>query len=863
MKGLWRQLLFIIILTVINAISAPLNNQTETANPTPHLIDTDAYIDANSVLMFVSNVGAFAYDQNVTLGRQNGLYYPYLGQSKLLNGAETRTLVFSAGLWIAGVEFATGDTLVSVSDFSQDFWPGPMSSGTFIPGADSDPQYRVYKLYSDSMSGNPNQDYLEWPQSQGAPVDQFNNPRLIGDQTLWTVFNDANDAIHNNDASSATGLGVEIQNTVWATHENGTDTLLSSEFLGVAHLGSSEIKIEVGIYDEDLLNGHDYSVITTNDSAFGGVWHLIDNTTGDTVLANQSNFREELITQVDGFQISLFNALGGFESFEVVANGGGIIIPPTGGAMASQGFPSPPLDSTQQLGDGIWAFHTSDNGGTSGGGARGDYDSFLIRTFRFNNHDLIGKYDYEMRFTGSNSSPGINGSYAGRSLQVNNISVWVPFELWRIGINTPIDSADDLRLIPIIYDVGDDTTYNLESWGTSTIGSGGYEHSASDGDDDPYTDWVYWYLPDDTTPGESGYLAAEPEILSGNYYGPLENEIMSRTVLINLDGGTEPAFNQDLPEVGTVFRIRTDKTVAEDTFSFTASPPPVVTYGPDDVSVYSKYKIFNRSNNYYRDVFVSLWFDPDLGYSGDDLAGSDTVDDIIFCYNDGTDEIYGSGPPAFGVKLVQGPIVSSIGGLAHIDSISIPNFKNVRMYSSTRFLGAEDPISVQWTYQYMNGLDAARGGIPYDSGTRHKYPGDPVIGNGVLDANSSDRRMFASYGPFDFAPGDSQQIIFKYAVGQGDSPLSSITALRNNLNYNLPWPHDTCCVGLRGDYNGDSIEGSMLDLDFLVNFIFKSGPPAPCLYEGDLNSDGMSSNVIDLVYLINYLFRAGPSPGSC
>jgi hypothetical protein len=72
-----------------------------------------------------------------------------------------------------------------------------------------------------------------------------------------------------------------------------------------------------------------------------------------------------------------------------------------------------------------------------------------------------------------------------------------------------------------------------------------------------------------------------------------------------------------------------------------------------------------------------------------------------------------------------------------------------------------------------------------------------------------------------------------------------------------------CCVGLRGDPNGDGAEANVLDLTFIVDRIFRGGPPAACLQEGDLNSDGASTNVLDLTFCVDRIFRGGPPPGPC
>jgi len=73
----------------------------------------------------------------------------------------------------------------------------------------------------------------------------------------------------------------------------------------------------------------------------------------------------------------------------------------------------------------------------------------------------------------------------------------------------------------------------------------------------------------------------------------------------------------------------------------------------------------------------------------------------------------------------------------------------------------------------------------------------------------------------------------------------------------------SCCVGIRGDCNNDGADANILDLTFLVDRIFRGGPPAVCAGEADVNGDGASSNILDLTYLVDRIFRGGPPPGPC
>jgi len=75
---------------------------------------------------------------------------------------------------------------------------------------------------------------------------------------------------------------------------------------------------------------------------------------------------------------------------------------------------------------------------------------------------------------------------------------------------------------------------------------------------------------------------------------------------------------------------------------------------------------------------------------------------------------------------------------------------------------------------------------------------------------------------------------------------------------------DTCCVGIRGDANSDgNAIPNVLDLNYMVNRIFRGGAPYQCLEEADMNGDSTAGNVIDLNFLVNRIFRGGPLPGNC
>ena len=70
---------------------------------------------------------------------------------------------------------------------------------------------------------------------------------------------------------------------------------------------------------------------------------------------------------------------------------------------------------------------------------------------------------------------------------------------------------------------------------------------------------------------------------------------------------------------------------------------------------------------------------------------------------------------------------------------------------------------------------------------------------------------------------------------------------------------NSCCEGVRGDIDddGDST-ADILDVNYLVDDIFRGGYNPPCAAEADLNNDGKPATMFDLHILINKMFRGGP-----
>jgi hypothetical protein len=205
---------------------------------------------------------------------------------------------------------------------------------------------------------------------------------------------------------------------------------------------------------------------------------------------------------------------------------------------------------------------------------------------------------------------------------------------------------------------------------------------------------------------------------------------------------------------------------------------------------FRKYKLINKSFETFDSMYISMWSDPDIGDSGDDFVGCDTILNIGFGYNGlPSDAIYGTTPPCVGFDLIRGPLVPGNPGEdrnrngiddandfgLNEDNKRIYGFINLPMTAFYYFTNTDPFITdpPQGTsegatqfYNFMQGKIGITGeyfinpvtGLP----TRFALSGNPVIGAGWVDGTQQapgDRRLGLSTGPIQMAPGDTQVVV--------------------------------------------------------------------------------------------------------
>ena len=388
--------------------------------------------------------------------------------------------------------------------------------------------------------------------------------------------------------ANAVGQGVVTANVVspGSILENATYVTTMYEMEVTGKRSSLAVNPDGPDMDETPMgpNGRTFDFSAAKGAAETAVTYDIDRThlqqtvkVFDGNIGGQPAPLRENVILIDGLQFSVTGPAPGMLGFKMIANAAGTLDPPDMAAFAfnSSGFPRvegrdrPEGGRNQSTNGSTWGIHVGGGSGAYGNEA-GPFNSgstWVGRSIRegseLNPWPNVGSDDYEWRFT-ADCFAGIDGSITeGECVGWRGFGdgaiVEVPFELWDTG--TTSDPADDFRMLPLICEIvctGDDGHVD----GVFDIAG---DHPISGGTNDPFSDWIYWYKPEDNgaSPGEAGYQSW--------FFGPggLGDRVFSRQVLVNWNGGSERPYDADLPEAGSVIQYNTKKpNQPGDTFTF-------------------------------------------------------------------------------------------------------------------------------------------------------------------------------------------------------------------------------------------------------------------------------------------------------
>lgn len=233
-------------------------------------------------------------------------------------------------------------------------------------------------------------------------------------------------------------------------------------------------------------------------------------------------------------------------------------------------------------------------------------------------------------------------------------------------------------------------------------------------------------------------------------------------------------------------------------------------------TIFTKYKIINKSGFNRDSVFIGNWSDLDIGYYKDDYVGCDVARGAYYGYNgtstDGSGQAiaYGDNPPAQAVVFLKGPYADPNGiddpqgtspnalncGDGIVDNERLGMSKFVYFNNNTDSVNG-NPVSGDDFYQYLSGT--------WKNGAEWRYGGDGTTGvvscDFMFPGNSDsvglpawdelsennvpgDRRGLGSYGPFTLNAGASAEVDFAYVYGRATAggPLASVDVMKSRID---------------------------------------------------------------------------------
>ncbi len=316
-----------------------------------------------------------------------------------------------------------------------------------------------------------------------------------------------------------------------------------------------------------------------------------------------------------------------------------------------------------------------------------------------------------------------------------------------------------------------------------------------------------WPAMGDLTAGQDIYLAPFSDPNSDGYYDPQD--------------GDHPCVPGDL----AVFHIFNDQGQGQ-----TGGPPMGLEvhmtifgyYGAGSIglarTLFTRYRIINRSSETYSDFRIGIFGDLDLGCYSDDRIGTDVGRNLLYIHNASDNDVscqtpgYGEQPPAFGMQVLKGPLMDP-DGTDNTDTPLIPAFNgsgfddgsidnerhglsSTMYYNGDGVPGTGDPENSAQFDNYLqgswaDGVPLTHGGSGYGGAVvaAFAFPGntDPDgVGTGGIpqgawtDDTATDRKGIAIMGPVTLEPGAEQEILvaYIYARATDGGAMGSVTALQ-------------------------------------------------------------------------------------
>jgi len=229
------------------------------------------------------------------------------------------------------------------------------------------------------------------------------------------------------------------------------------------------------------------------------------------------------------------------------------------------------------------------------------------------------------------------------------------------------------------------------------------------------------------------------------------------------------------------------------------------------------------------------------------------------------------------IQTIYGPVTTTMNDFIVLngDTLEFESdsaFAGQQVVISVNLINSQELESMIVPFRFGNSPDAV-----FDSatrGSRTEYFEDFNIAGQDFNNNRFAYQLIADNGggalPLSAGYGEVMKIfvtIDSFAFGGLSAALDTTSFLNTKLSMYTPTTSyiPILFTGsfstkpiIRGDTNRD-FRINILDLTFLVDRIFRGGPPPITIQAADFNAD-FTVNINDLTYVIDYIFRGGPRP---
>jgi len=195
-------------------------------------------------------------------------------------------------------------------------------------------------------------------------------------------------------------------------------------------------------------------------------------------------------------------------------------------------------------------------------------------------------------------------------------------------------------------------------------------------------------------------------------------------------------------------------------------------------AVFVEYKVINRSSRTYSDGIFTVYSDFDLGQYSDDFIGTDSILQMVYCYNGTENDApngYGTNPPAEGMILLNQKLSSGMFNL-----------------NDTSMMGNTTTPTQMFSYMNARWRDFTHltyGNIGYNGNTNSDFAfsGDPCKSSGWTEQSGGmtpgDRRGFGNISMPNLKPDDVFNVTFAYLYARGNNgAASSVCALQQEAS---------------------------------------------------------------------------------